>query len=132
VIVGRPRVELTIDVTQSDADIVVFLYELPSGEDARAVRVAADGRLRLRYRNGFDAPELLTPGEPVRATIELPSMARRFAAGSQVLLLIASGGCELAENPHTGEPLTSQTAMRSATLRLQLGRDSRLILPRIE
>ena len=47
------------------------------------------GQLRLRYRGGFDAERLLTPGEPVQVRIPITYVGHQVPAGSRLRLLIS-------------------------------------------
>ena len=80
-ILGAPEVTLRLRVDRPDADIVVRLTEV---FDGRSVTVA-EGALRLRYRNGWDAPQPL-PDEPVEVTVPLSPIAWTLSDGALVRL----------------------------------------------
>ncbi len=59
--------------------------------DGRAMRMQ-DGVVRARFRNGFDRPELLTPGEVDRYDIDVWFTARVLPAGHRIRVSVASAG----------------------------------------
>lgn len=88
--------------------------------------------MRLRYHAGFDQERLLTPGQPVRVTLALTYVGHRVPSGSRLRLLISGSNFPWADpNPHTGEPIATAVAMRSAlqTVFHDNDRPSTLTLP---
>lgn len=59
--------------------------------DGRALRMQ-DGVARARFRNGFDRPALLTPGEVYRYDIDVWFTARVLPAGHRIRVSVASAG----------------------------------------
>jgi len=59
--------------------------------DGRAMRIQ-DGVARARFRNGFDRPSLLTPGEIYRYDIDLWFTALVIPAGHRIRVAVASAG----------------------------------------
>ena len=57
--------------------------------DGRAVHIQ-DGVVRARFRNGFDKPSLLTPGEIYRYDIDLWFTALVIPAGHRIRVAVAS------------------------------------------
>ncbi|MEZ0364696.1 CocE/NonD family hydrolase [Mycobacterium sp. pUA109] len=110
---GTPVLELAHSSDTPHVDVFVRISEVDA--KGRSVNVS-DGYRRLREHSG-----------PLR--IELDPIARRFAAGSRLRVLIA-GGCHprYARNLGTGEPPVSGHRMRPATHTVQFG-TSRLVLP---
>jgi putative CocE/NonD family hydrolase len=128
-ILGEAEAELFVAVDAPDADLVLRLAEHRA--DGATVRLAG-GQLRLRYLEGYDAERLLTPNEPVKVRIPLTYVAHCVPAGSRLRLLVSGSNFPLADpNPHTGEPVASAVAMRSAlqTVFHDAARPSKLVLP---
>ena len=74
------------------------------------------GLLRLRYREGWDREVLLTPGEPVVATIQMKHVACEIPAGSRLRLMIGSDVFPLIDpNPNTGEPIATAKTVQIST-----------------
>lgn len=110
---GVPVLELSHSSDIGDVDLFVRVSEV----DARGRSVnVTDGYRRLRQYAG-----------PVR--IELDAIARRFAAGSRIRVLIAGGNHpRYAANLGSGEPPVSATSVRAAVHTVRFG-GSRLLLP---
>jgi putative CocE/NonD family hydrolase len=126
---GEGEVEIFVAVDAPDADLMLWLAERRA--DGQTVKLASS-QLRLRYHGGFDAERLLTPGEVVKVTIPLTYVGHRIPAGSHLRLLVSGSNFPWADpNPHTGEPVATAVAMRSAvqTIFHDSARLSRLILP---
>jgi putative CocE/NonD family hydrolase len=126
-LIGEGVAELHVSADAPDADIVLWLAEhRASGATVRL----AFGQLRLRYREGWEAERLLTPGEPVVVRIPLTYVAHELPAGSSLRLLVGGSNFPLADpNPHTGMPVATETTLRSAvqTVYHDTLRPSRLI-----
>lgn len=111
-LIGEGSAELHVAADVPDADIVLWLAEHRA--DGRTVRLAF-GQLRLRYRRGFEAEHLLTPGEPVTVRIALTYVSHELPAGSRLRLLIGGSNFPFADpNPHTGGPIAQETTLRCA------------------
>ncbi|WP_234812344.1 CocE/NonD family hydrolase [Mycolicibacter longobardus] len=110
---GVPVLELDHSSDIADVDLFVRVSEVNAR--GRSVNVT-DGYRRLRQHTG-----------PVR--IELDAIARRFAAGSRIRVLIAGGNHpRYAANLGGGDAPISATRTRSAVHTVRFG-ESRLLLP---
>ena len=128
-LLGEPQAELFVAADVPDADLMLWLAECRA--DGSTVQLAG-GQLRLRYREGFDRERLLNPGEPVRVNIPLTYIGHRVPAGSRLRLLIGGSNFPAADpNPHTGEPIATAVALRTAlqTVFHDDGRPSHIVLP---
>lgn len=111
-LVGEPAAEIWVAADAPDADLVLWLAE--QRPDGRVVRLA-HGQLRLRYHLGFDREALLVPDQPVCAKVPLTYIAHRLPAGSRLALLVAGSDFPVSDpNPHTGEPVATAVACRTA------------------
>jgi hypothetical protein len=65
-----------------------------------------DSIIRGRYRNGYDAPELLTPNKVYQFTFELYPTSNVFKTGHRIRLDISSSNFPRFDvNPNTGGPM---------------------------
>jgi putative CocE/NonD family hydrolase len=111
-LLGEAEADLHVAADAPDADVMLWLAEHRA--DGQTVELAS-GQLRLRYRGGYDAERLLTPGVPVRVRIALTYVAHRVPAGSRLRLLVGGSNFPVADpNPHTGEPVATAVTLRSA------------------
>ena len=95
-------------------------------------RALSDGILRARYRNGYGAPELLTPGEPVELRVELGATSNVFLPGHRIQLELSSSNFpRYNRNPNTGRVFAQSAELVTAeqTIFRDSARTSRLILP---
>ncbi|MEB3022286.1 CocE/NonD family hydrolase [Mycolicibacter sp. MYC098] len=110
---GVPVVELEHSADNDDVDVFVRVSEV--NRRGRSVNVT-EGYRRLHRQSG-----------PVR--IELDAIARRFAAGSRIRVLIGGGNHpRYAVNAGTGEAPISGTRVQPAMHTVRFG-ESRLLLP---
>jgi putative CocE/NonD family hydrolase len=99
--------------------------------DGRSMLVS-DGILRARYRNSFETPEMLVPGEIYEFVVDLWSTAIVFNTGHRLRVdLSSSNSPRFDPNPNTGDPLHQNTATVIATNRVYFNtlHPSQLILP---
>ena len=90
------------DFTAKLVDVYPPNEDFPRGFDMNIT----DGMIRARYRNSFEAPELMTPGEVYRFAIELYPTSNLFAKGHRIRVDISSSNFpRLDVNPNTGEAL---------------------------
>jgi putative CocE/NonD family hydrolase len=135
VIAGPIEVELFVSSDAPDTDFTAKLIDLypPSEDDPAGFALnLTDGIFRCRYREGFDRPRPLVPGEVVRIVIEPFATANRFRKGHRLRLDISSSNFPKFDvNPNTGEPegcgRTRNVARNSVFC--DAARPSRIILP---
>src|SRR5258708_3450463 len=118
-----------------DADIAVKLVDLhPANEDypdGFAMNLT-EGLLRLRYRDSWERPALMTLGETYLVSIPLFPIANLFKRGHQLRLDITGSNFPPFDvNPNSGEPEGSFERPRRATTRVFAGSTppSQVILP---
>lgn len=86
--------------TGKDTDWVVTLSDV--NEHGDSIRLS-NYIVRAKYRLGFDAPELLTPGKVEKYDIFMPNIAHQFAAGHRIRFSITSSSKFVAfPNTNTG------------------------------
>ncbi len=86
-IAGNVTVDLWIASSAPDTD---FTGKLVDVEPGGYCAVVADGILRARFRNSFEEPEFLEPGEVARLTIDLWDVAYTFRQGHALRLEVSS------------------------------------------
>lgn len=132
---GEVVVKLWVSSTAVDTDITVKLVDVypesidyPEGYHLNLT----DTIRRMRYRDSYTDPELLTPGEPVEVTITMWPTSNVFKKGHRIRLDVSSSNFPRFDiNPNTGEPVGRHTHMVKAdnTIHTNATHDSRVILP---
>lgn len=128
-LLGEGEVLLHTSADAPDADLALWLAEHRA--DGQTIKLAT-GQLRLRYRQGNAAEQLLEPGEVVAVRIPLTLVAHTLPAGSHLRLLVGGSNFPWADpNPHSGEPIATAVDCRPAiqTLFHDAQRPSSLRLP---
>lgn len=110
-VTGNVLARVRLASSAPDADLIVRLCDVYP--DGRSFNIC-EGALRLRFRNGFEAGELL-PTEPVEVTIRLWPTSMIFNRGHRLRVHIASSSSPALEPnlqnglaPRTGSPQTAQ------------------------
>jgi uncharacterized protein len=86
-----------------DTDFIVRLCDVyPDG----ASRILAEGVIRARYRNGYDQPSLVEPGEVYAYEVDLVATSNVFQPGHRIRVDVTSSSFPyLDRNPNTGSHL---------------------------
>jgi uncharacterized protein len=118
-IAGPLRARLIVSSTARDTDIVARITDV--WPDGRSISIQ-EGALRLRYRNGYENPTLLEPGQPAAVTVPMRSIAYYLPAGHRLRLHIASSSFpRLARNLQGGAARADdETQMNVARNRVYL------------
>lgn len=95
VLAGPLAVDLWASTTGTDADFVVKLIDVfPDSPDAAAQpgyqMLLRSEVFRGRFRNSFEKPEPMVPGEPSRIKFELLDVMHRFKPGHRLMVQIQS------------------------------------------
>ncbi|WP_353476545.1 CocE/NonD family hydrolase (plasmid) [Salipiger sp. H15] len=99
---GDITAEIAFSSDAPDTDLIAVLIDL--APDGTQVAIQS-GALRMRYRNGFDRPELLEPGKPTRASLSFAPIAYEIARGHRIGLHLSSASFpRLERNLNTGGP----------------------------
>ena len=118
VIAGPIKVSLRVSSSGTDSDFVVKVIDVypndyptpapPPGTPvpANAVRMGGYQQLvrgepfRAKFRNSFEKPEPLKPGEPVTIAFELPDVYHAFRPGHRIMVQVQSSWFPLVDrNP---------------------------------
>ena len=95
-VVGRPEVELRLEVDRPVAMVAVRLSDVHP--DNKVTRVSY-GVLNLTHRNDHEHPEPLEPGQPYTVRVKLNEIAQRFPVGHQLRLSVSTSYWPLAWLP---------------------------------
>jgi putative CocE/NonD family hydrolase len=108
-VTGEPLLHLHAATSAADTDFTAKLIDVhPDG----LAQILCYGIVRARFRNGFDRPELLTPGQTYDYTIRLNPTANRFLTGHRIRVDISSSDFPSFDRNHnTGGDGVSETAM---------------------
>jgi hypothetical protein len=99
-VVGDVTANLYVSTSVKDTDLMLRLVDV--FPDGRAFNVR-DEVLRLRYRNGFQSPELMAPGKVYSINLQGIVTATRFGRGHRIRIEITSSNFPLLErNLNTG------------------------------
>ena len=105
---GPVEVVLFVASSAVDTDFTAKLLDVyPPSDDwpSGFALNLSDGIQRLRYRNGYERGEPLTPGEVVRVVLELQATSNLFRAGHRIRLDVSSSNFPRFDaNPNTGAP----------------------------
>ncbi|MEE8465254.1 MAG: CocE/NonD family hydrolase, partial [Dehalococcoidia bacterium] len=136
-ITGPVRVQLWISSTAVDTDFTAkFIDVYPPSEDypqGYALNLT-DGILRIKFRNSWERPELMEPGEVYRVKLELMPISNIFVKGHRIRLDISSSNFPRFDvNGNTGEnPGTSSVRLTALNSVYHDGsRQSHVVLPLI-
>lgn len=112
-VTGYINVHLWVSSSAVDTDFTAKLIDVypPNRDYPDGYHLnLTDSILRVRYRNGFDHEELMTPGETYPITIELAPTSNLFQKGHRIRLDISSSNFPRFDvNPNTGEPMGRHT-----------------------
>lgn len=126
VVVGDVRVRLKVSTDAPDTDFTAKLVDVyPPSQDypqGYALNIT-DGIFRVRYRDGWETQNLVSPGEdPFEIEITPFATANRFAAGHRIRLDISSSNYPKYDiNTNTGEAEGTSRRRRIATNSIYLG-----------
>jgi len=134
-VTGAIVANLWISSDGPDTDFTLKLIDLyPPSEDypeGFALNLT-DGILRCRYRDSWENPSMMTPGQVYPIKIEAFPTANLFKAGHRIRLDISSSNFPHFDvNPNTGEPEGVGLTRRVAgnTIYLDARRPSHVVLP---
>jgi putative CocE/NonD family hydrolase len=127
-VIGPVRLIAHVATSAADTDVMAMLLDVhPNGFAQRL----CDGMVRLRYRNGFEREELITPGEVYEVSVVMWDTCLRLEEGHRLRLQIASAAFPKVDvNLGTGGDMVTET--EGVIARNQLwhtaARPSRLLL----
>jgi uncharacterized protein len=134
-VTGPVAAKLHVSCSTPDTDLTIKLIDVcpPSADDPQGFAMnLTDGIQRLRFRDGYDAPRLMTPGNIYRVRVEAFPTSILFKAGHKIRLDVSSSNFPHFDvNPNTGAPAWRAGPRAVARVTLHVGPEhpSRLILP---
>lgn len=134
-VTGPITARLSVSSSALDTDLMVKLVDVyppsPDYPEGYALNLT-HGVLRLRFRDSFEAPRPLVPGEIYDVEIQLFPTSNLFAAGHRIRFDVASSNFPHFDvNPGTGAPAGELREAVVAINRIHVGpaNPSRLVLP---
>jgi putative CocE/NonD family hydrolase len=134
-VTGPVAAELWISSDRPDTDFTIKLVDVypPNADYPRGFAMnVTDGILRVRYRDSWESPRLMTPGQVYRIRVDAFPTSNLFARGHRIRLDISSSNFpHFDANPNSGESegRARLKLVATNTLHLGPGRESKLILP---
>ena len=134
-ITGPITVKLWISSDCPDTDFTAKLIDVypPSANYPQGFAMnITDGILRVRYRDSWEAPRLMEPGQVYEIAIEPFATSNLFARGHRIRLDIASSNFPHFDvNPNTGEPegLARRKRIARNSVFVDRARPSHVVLP---
>ena len=133
-VTGPVSARLFVSSSAVDTDFTAKLLDVHP--DGRAI-VLCDGILRMRYREGLDAPRLMTPGEVYEVEVDLIATANVFLAGHRIMVEISSSNFPRYDrNSNTGGIIAQEhlSDMVAAVNQVHRGAEypSRIVLPVVQ
>jgi putative CocE/NonD family hydrolase len=136
-VTGAIEANLWVSSDGPDTDFTIKLIDLyPPSEDypeGFALNLT-DGILRCRYRDSWERPALMTPGQVYRITVQAFPTSNLFKPGHRIRLDVSSSNFPHFDvNPNTGAPEGKGLTRRVArnTVFLDASRPSHVVLPLI-
>jgi putative CocE/NonD family hydrolase len=134
-VTGPITVRLWAESSAVDTDFTAKLIDVypPASEYPEGLAInITDSIIRARYRNGYDEPEFMEPGEVYEYEFELYPTSNTFAAGHRIRLDISSSNWPRFDvNHNTGQPLGVDRTYETAhqTVHHSPGRSTHIVLP---
>jgi len=128
-VTGQVEARIYVSSSARDTDFTAKLVDVaPDGQ----ATYLTDGILRMRYREGLDAPVMMEPGIVYEARIDMGITSNLFLSGHKIRVEISSSNFPRYDrNPNTGDDVATATTVSVATNHVHHGpeRRSRVILP---
>lgn len=134
-VIGPIKVHLWIASDCPDTDFTAKLIDVyPPNKDYPGgyAMILTNGILRCRYRDSWEHPEMMTPGEIYEIEIELYPTANHFVSGHRIRLDISSSDFPHFDvNTNTGEPegMARLTQIATNSVYMDQARPSHILLP---
>ncbi len=128
-VAGEIEIHLAISSDCPDTDFharLIDVYPDPNSISEETAINIAHGLLRLRYRNSWTEPKLMTPGEIYQTSFKLTPIANRFRAGNRMRIMISGSSFPHFDvNPNTGKAQGAAQSQRVAMNRIHFGEGHR-------
>jgi putative CocE/NonD family hydrolase len=129
-VTGRLKADIFLSSTGTDADLIVKLIDvLPGAEEGIATSPDPAGYQRLvraevfrcKFRNSFEKPGPLTPGQVAEVAFDINEIAHTFKQGHRIMVQVQSSWFPLVDrNPQTfvNIPTANAADFKKATIRI--------------
>jgi uncharacterized protein len=128
-VTGRLKADIFISSTGTDADLVVKLIDvLPGPRDSSSPkgpsgyqRLVRAEVFRCKFRNSYEKPEPLVPGQVTEVAFDMNEIAHTFKKGHRLMVQVQSSWFPLVDrNPQTfaNIPACREEGFRKATIRI--------------
>jgi putative CocE/NonD family hydrolase len=131
-VTGHVSAVLHVSSSALDTDFTGKLVDIDP--DGRAIYLT-DGILRMRYRDSFEKPQLITPDDVYEITVDMSVTSNVFLPGHRIGLEVSSSNFpRFVRNTNTGGRIVDDVEVVVATNRILHGptHPSRLVLPIID
>ncbi|HTW36289.1 MAG TPA: CocE/NonD family hydrolase [Rhizomicrobium sp.] len=134
-VTGAIEAKLWIASDRPDTDFTIKLIDVYPPNDDYAEGFAmnlTDGIQRARYRNSFEKPAMLKPGEIAEVTVRAFPTSNLFKRGHRIRLDVSSSNFPHFDvNPNTGAPegKSETRAIAKNTIHLDAAHPSHVVLP---
>jgi putative CocE/NonD family hydrolase len=133
VVAGNIRVTLWVSSDAPDTDFYVKLVDVhpPNDDYPRGYGFpVSEGILRARYRDGFQNPVLMKPGQKYRLLFPLEPAANRFLANHRIQIYVCSSNFPNFDiNRNTGDPASHEVRVARNTVHHDAWYPSAIELP---
>jgi putative CocE/NonD family hydrolase len=144
-VTGRLKADFFISSSGTDADLVVKLIDVLPGTDTGSAKRQPAGYQRMvradvfraKFRNSFEKPEPMEPGQPSEIAFEMNEIAHTFKKGHRIMIQVQSSWFPLVDrNPQrfVNIPTCSEADFQSATIKVyhDPAHPSGMVLPVVE
>jgi putative CocE/NonD family hydrolase len=129
IVTGRLKADIFLSSTGTDADLIVKLIDVLPGSEPGITAPVPGGYQRLvraevfrcKFRNSYEKPEPLVPGQPTEVTFNMNEIAHTFKKGHRIMVQVQSSWFPLVDiNPQTfvNIPTASESDFQKATIRI--------------
>ena len=131
-VTGEVAAELYVRSSARDTDFAITFCDVyPNGTSINLSGLDS-GYLRMRYRNGYEKQELMTPGNVYKIRVGQLYTSNLFKKGHRIRLQVTSSKAPVYDpNPNTGEDIATESRLVPATNTIEHSAQypSHLILP---
>ena len=122
-VTGRLRPDIWLSSTGTDADLIVKLIDVypDTGSNPGYQRLVRAEVFRCKFRNSYEKPEALTPGQPAEIAFNMNEIAHSFKKVHRIMVQLQSSWFPLVDlNPQTfvNIPTAAESDFQKATIRI--------------
>ena len=128
-VTGRLKADIFLSSTGTDADLIVKLIDVLPGSEPGITATVPAGYQRLvraevfrcKFRNSYERPEPLVPGQPAEIAFNMNEIAHTFKKGHRIMVQVQSSWFPLVDiNPQTfvNIPTAGEADFQKATIRI--------------